>query len=87
MITRILRTHKREIIFVRFLFLFHESALAARLRGQARIDSLQQSLNKETVDTQRVKTLEQLSFEYSSIDPEKGIKFGNEAVALAEKLN
>lgn len=60
---------------------------AAKLRGQARIDSLLQALPKETADTQKVKILSQLSFDYSSMDPEKGIKFGNEAVALAEKLN
>ena len=63
------------------------TAVGAKLRGQARIDSLQQALNKETIDTQRVKTLSQLSFSYSSVDPEKGVKFGNEAVALAQKLN
>ncbi len=68
-------------------FFLSETSFGAKLRGQARIDSLLQSLNKETPDTQRVKTLQQLSFEYSSMDPEKGIKFGNEAVLLAEKLN
>lgn len=67
--------------------LIFESSYGAKLRGQERIDSLLQSLNKETLDTQRVKTLGQLSFEYSSMDPEKGIKFGNEAVQLAEKLS
>ncbi len=68
-------------------FFLSENSFGAKLRGQARIDSLLQSLNKETPDTQRVKTLQQLSFEYSSMDPDKGIKFGNEAVLLAEKLN
>lgn len=66
---------------------FSGQAQQGKLRGQARIDSLLQSLNKETIDTLRVKTLSQLSFGYSSIDPEKGIKFGNEAVALAQKIN
>ncbi len=78
----------KSLIFLNVLAVsFSSQAQRGKLRGQARIDSLLQSLNKETIDTQRVKTLSQLSFGYSSIDPEKGIKFGNEAVALAQKLN
>lgn len=74
-------------IFCLLSFVAATQASGAKLRGQARIDSLLQVLPKETADTQKVKILSLLSFDYSSMDPEKGIKFGNEAVALAEKIN
>lgn len=85
MITR-LSGNIKPLIAALLLLCISQTAVA-KLRGQARIDSLLQALTKETIDSQRVKVLSQLSFHYSSVDPEKGINFGNEAVALSQKLN
>src|SRR4249919_1851446 len=59
----------------------------AQLQGQARIDSLLPQLSKVGEDTNKVNLLTDLSFTYNSIDPDAGIKFGKEGLALAQKLN
>ena len=59
----------------------------AQLQGQARIDSLLPQLPKTIEDTNKVNLLTDLSFTYNSIDPDEGIKFGKEGLALAQKLN
>ena len=57
-----------------------------QLRGQPRIDSLLLELQPSTSDTQQAKVLIDLSFTYNSIDPDKGISFGQRGLAMAEKL-
>lgn len=59
----------------------------AQLQGQDRIDSLLLQLPKATEDTGKVKLLIDLSHTYYSINPDKGLDFGKQALALAEKLN
>jgi adenylate cyclase len=63
----------------------------AQLRGQARVDSLLKELvsgpyrNKE--DTNKAILFKNLSLEYSAIQPDEGVRYGNAAIALSEKLN
>jgi len=70
------------------LFLLLPLSVIARKQGQASIDSLLNELatgsNKE--DTNKVKLLNDLSINLSSVDPERGIKYGQQAVDLATKL-
>jgi tetratricopeptide (TPR) repeat protein len=59
----------------------------AQLEGQGRIDSLLGQLPKTNEDTNKVKLLIDLSHTYYSINPDEGIRFGKQGLALAEKLN
>ena len=52
-----------------------------------RIDSLLSQLPKANEDTNKVKLLIDLSHTNYSINPDEGLKFGKQALALAEKLN
>ena len=59
----------------------------AQLQGQDRIDSLLGQLPKANEDTNKVKLLIDLSHTYYSINPDEGLNFGKQGLALAEKLN
>jgi two-component system, NtrC family, sensor kinase len=59
----------------------------AQLQGQDRIDSLLGQLPKANEDTNKVKLLIDLSHTCYSINPDKGLNFGKQALALAEKLD
>jgi len=56
-------------------------------QGQARIDSLLTQLPKAKDDTNKVNLLNDISFTYYYIKPDEGIKFGKQALELANKLN
>ena len=58
----------------------------AQLQGQPLIDSLTKQLAKAKDDTNKVMMLNDLSLTYYSIDPDEGLKFGKQGLALAEKL-
>lgn len=59
----------------------------AQKQGQARIDSIHDYLKKNTArDTNTVNALCDISFTYYSINPQKGVETGIEALALAEQL-
>jgi len=60
---------------------------SAQLQGQERIDSLLKQLPKATEDTGKVKLLIDLSHTFYSINPDKGLEFGQQGLALAEKLS
>ncbi len=66
--------------------LFIQEQLRAQLQGQNRIDSLLGQLPKVNEDTNKVKLLIDLSHTYYSINPDEGLRFGQQALALAEKL-
>jgi len=51
------------------------------------IDSLLTVLETQKEDTNKVNTLNKLSFSLWSINPDDGIKFGQQAILLAHKLN
>ena len=59
----------------------------AQLQGQPLIDSLLRQLPKANEDTTKVKLLNDLSLSFYSINPDEGLKFGQQGLALAEKLN
>ncbi|MCX6235094.1 MAG: tetratricopeptide repeat protein [Bacteroidetes bacterium] len=56
-------------------------------QGQEKIDSLFTILNSAKEDTTKVKTLTALTYEFLSYDPDTGIYFAYEALALATKIN
>lgn len=55
--------------------------------GQSMVDSILKVLPTTKQDTQRVSLLNELSYSYQYINPEKGLKYGQEALQLAKKLN
>jgi len=57
------------------------------LAGQARIDSLLKEVPKQKDDTNKVNILTAISYACSGVDPDEGIKYGQQALALATKLN
>jgi two-component system, NtrC family, sensor kinase len=73
-----------------FLFLIITFSMlhpsVAQRQGQDRIDSLLGDVPKSVEDTNKVKLLIDLSHTYYSINPDDGLRYGKEALALAEKL-
>ncbi|ULQ51756.1 tetratricopeptide repeat-containing sensor histidine kinase [Flavihumibacter fluvii] len=72
------------------LLLFMVSAAStshAQLQGQPLIDSLITEIAKAKEDTNKVILLNDLSLTYYSINPDDGLKYGQQGLALAEKLN
>lgn len=57
----------------------------AQKQGQAAIDSMLNDLTKAKEDTNKVKLLGYLSFTYHTINPDTGIKYGMQSLALAKK--
>jgi len=82
----------KKVLALLFINLFAVT-LYAQKQGQARIDSLLESLNaglsknKEWADTGKVSLLLELAYEYHKADPNKGLKIAEEALQLSEKLN
>jgi tetratricopeptide (TPR) repeat protein len=75
-------------IFLLFIITFFVmNQLSAQLQGQDRVDSLLQQLPKANEDTNKVKLLVDLSHTYYSINPDEGLKYGKQGLALAEKLD
>ena len=64
-----------------------QNPLQAQLQGQGRIDSLLTQLPKAKEDTNKVKLLTDLSHTFYSINPDDGLNFGKQGLALAEKLD
>ncbi|MDC1068682.1 tetratricopeptide repeat protein [Candidatus Kapabacteria bacterium] len=60
---------------------------SAKLSGQARIDSLEAELPNAKADTNHVNLLHRLSFAYYTINPDKGIEYGEKGLALANDIN
>ena len=63
------------------------SVSIAQKKDQERIDSLLKVLSNAKEDTNKIKLLNDLSASYSYINSGKGIKAGNQALSLAEKMN
>src|SRR5690242_20742193 len=72
------------LFIITFLVMNH---LSAQLQGQDRVDSLLQQLPKANEDTNKVKLLVDLSHTYYSINPDEGLKYGKQGLALAEKMH
>ncbi len=56
----------------------------AQKQGQELIDSLISILPKQNEDTNKVKILNELSFTFSSINPDMGLNYGKQALELAQ---
>jgi class 3 adenylate cyclase/Tfp pilus assembly protein PilF len=57
------------------------------LSGQAKIDSLLAEIPKAKGDTNEVKLLNSLTFNYKTINPNKGIDFGVQGLKLAKEID
>ena len=70
--------------------LFVDKDVYAQKKGQALIDSFITELNaaryKNNEDTNKVKLLSNLSYNYSHVNPAEGIKYGQQGLDLATKL-
>jgi len=73
----------RLYLFTAILLFFHTELYCL---PSSVIDSLKEVLPKQT-GLKRVSTLNELSFEYYHNKPDSGVIYGEEAVALAQKLN
>lgn len=60
--------------------------LAQRRQGQPLIDSLLVELAKAEADTNKARLQDLIAFTYSTIDPDKGIEYGTQALELSEQL-
>ena len=78
---------KKIIPFCLVLIIGLTGHVAAQNQGQEKIDSLLRQLPKTKEDTNKVNRLVDLSFSFYSINPDKGIDYGKQGLALAEKLN
>ncbi|MBX2905340.1 MAG: tetratricopeptide repeat protein [Taibaiella sp.] len=76
----------KKSIFITVLVLLHCIPLQAQNKAQHRIDSLESVLPHSKEDTNKVAVLLSLAFEYGNVNPETGIRYGREGLALATKL-
>lgn len=74
-------------IRVFLLLLFLPVISYGQKQGQSLIDSLLQVYKREETDTQKVNILNNLSYAYSSINPDSSIILAQQALALSEKIN
>jgi len=77
----------KKILLLFIITFFVMNQLSAQLQGQDRIDSLLRQLPKANEDSNKVKLLIDLSHTYYSINPDEGLKYGKQGLALAEKLD
>ncbi len=61
--------------------------LSGQLSGKVKIDSLLKELPKAKSDTNHVILLKELSFAYYPINQDKGIKYGEQGLKLANNIN
>ncbi len=73
-------------LIVLLLVLFPLSIFAQK-QGQPLLDSLQKELPKLKDDTNKVKSLYNISLNYKGINEENGISYGEQGIELATKLN
>jgi adenylate cyclase len=69
------------------IFLIATSYVSAKLQGQALIDSLEAELTNAKGDTNEVKLLNDLSYEYYRMNPDKGIEYGKNSLKLAKEID
>ncbi len=77
----------KKLLLIIIIIVSIQNQSRAQVQGQDRIDSLLGRLPKANDDTNKVKLLIDLSHTYYSINPDKGLKFGKQGLALAEKLD
>ena len=77
----------KRLLFLVVIIICVNKQISAQLQGQERLDSLLAHLPKANEDTNKVKLLIDLSHTYYSINPNEGLRFGEQGLALAEKLD
>ncbi|MCF8373648.1 MAG: tetratricopeptide repeat protein [Bacteroidales bacterium] len=78
---------KKSLIFFIVLTAGITMYATAQKKGQELIDSLLVELPNAKDDTAKAKMLDDISWEYQYIDPEKGIEYGVQEFELAQKMN
>ncbi|MBL0340863.1 MAG: tetratricopeptide repeat protein [Bacteroidetes bacterium] len=76
----------KKIVFLMLLMSIFRAPASAQKQGQERIDSMLVVLKSSAEDTNKVTLLNDICFTYYAINPDEGLIFGNQALALAEKL-
>ncbi|MEO8149291.1 MAG: adenylate/guanylate cyclase domain-containing protein [Bacteroidia bacterium] len=69
------------------LNLFQHLTVIAQLKGQPLLDSLLTQLPQAIEDTNKVKLLNELSYNYPYINPDEGLKYGKQGLELATNLS
>jgi adenylate cyclase len=77
----------KKLLFLAFLLSFAALPVHGQKRGQPRIDSLVQLIKPTTIDTHQARVLIDLCFTFNTIDPDKGIDYGKQGLALSEQLS
>ena len=72
--------------FVILILVLSTGSLYAQLQGQPLIDSLLKELPKQKEDSNKVNLLRALSSGNHHINPDEGIRYGQQSLQLAEKL-
>jgi len=67
-------------------FAFLAASVNAQKQGQSYIDSLLTRLPSANTDTTKADLLRKISFCYSTVDPDKGIRYGMEGLSLSQQL-
>ena len=78
---------KTKHILILLILIINIGFLIAGKQGQKLVDSLQNELPSAREDTNKVNLLAELSKQMVQFDPDKGIEYGNDALALSNKLN
>ena len=73
-------------ILTLILILYVAVPLFSQNQELAKIQLLKEKLNTAKEDTSKVLLLQSLSFQYNSIDPRIGLKYGEQSLELAEDL-
>ncbi len=76
--------HKIFVCFIICVCSF--SQLSAKLHGQPYIDSLKLEIPRAKTDSDKVKLLKDISIGYMNVNPDEGISYGMQALALAERI-
>ena len=74
------------LLFVRVTQDCNAQQLRSKLTGQGRVDSLLKELPSAREDTNKVILLNDITYAYTNIEPAVGIKYGQSAVDLAQKM-
>lgn len=77
---------KTLLLILLALTISNTNLKAEKLEGQAKIDSLIAELEIAKEDTNKVNLYKSLSSEFSNIDPNKGLEYGNLGLDLAKKI-
>lgn len=75
----------KHIVLILFLFIFVYPASSQN--DDESLSKLLQKLPNTKIDTNQVKLLNTISFNFYSVDPDSGIKYGEKALRIAGKLN